>query len=328
MTAPFRPRTGRLHVPTGSLAALAISTAVGVGLWESARPHAEAVDSELRARAARAERRMQEAAAQLAEAKTAAGLAPESGVSAREMGLVGAELTPLVTTLGSLESKRLATSPRWAFEIAVRLHRAGLRRGDVVAASFSGSFPGLNLAVAAACAELGVRLIAVSSVTASTWGANQPGFTWPEMEARLVKAGTLPRATVAVSLGGDDDAARDLSAADRALAHRIARSAALALGAELVQPRDFEDAVKKRLAIYHRHANGRRIALYVNCGGNHASLGRSTAFLRMQSGFLRPMPFDVGAGQGVMARLAAKGVPVLHLLNVRGLALRWRLVAD
>jgi tetratricopeptide (TPR) repeat protein len=29
------------------------------------------------------------------------------------------------------------------------------------------------------------RVVAVSSVTASTWGANQPGFTWPEIEALL-----------------------------------------------------------------------------------------------------------------------------------------------
>ena len=65
------------------------------------------------------------------------------------------------------------------------------------------------------------------------------------------------------------------------------------------------------------------MALYVNCGGNEASLGRSTAFLRLRNGFLRGMPFDLGADRGVMARFAERGVPVLHLLNVRDLALRW-----
>jgi poly-gamma-glutamate system protein len=77
------------------------------------------------------------------------------------------------------------------------------------------------------------------------------------------------------------------------------------------------------MSAYRRHAGGAPIRLYVNCGGNHASLGRSTAFLRLRNGFLPPMPFDLGEERGTMALFAAQGVPVLHLLNVRDLALRW-----
>jgi poly-gamma-glutamate system protein len=280
-------------------------------------------DAAVETRAAAAEARMTRAAAFLGEAKRGAGVPRPEGALEREAGLVGAELTPLVTTLGSLEAKRLSTSPRWAGELLRRLHRAGVGEGDVVAASFSGSFPGLDLAVVSACTELDTRLVAVSSVTASTWGATEPGFTWPEMEARLAAAGVVPRVSVAVSVGGDGDAGKDLEPEARALATRIAMASAAALGAELLAPSSLEDSIDRRLDLYARHARGQPVALYVNCGGNEASLGRSTAFLRLRNGFLRGMPFDLGADRGVMARFADRGVPVLHLLNVRDLAFRW-----
>jgi poly-gamma-glutamate system protein len=143
------------------------------------------------------------------------------------------------------------------------------------------------------------------------------------MEARLVTAGLVPRASIAVSTGGDDDAASDLAPEGRVLATGIAAAAASSLDADLLAPSSLEDSISRRLELYARHSGGRPLALYVNCGGNQASLGRSNAFLRLRTGFLRGMPFEVGEDRGVMARFAARGVPVLHLLNVRDLALRW-----
>lgn len=317
------PFVRRSRVPPGALLVVAVASAAAWSVAETRIARRAPVEAAVAARAAAAEARMSAAAAFLAEAKEAAGVPRPEGVLDREAGLVGAELTPLVTTLGSLEAKRLSVSPRWAGELTRRLHRAGVGNGDVVAASFSGSFPGLDLAVAAACVELHAKLVAVSSVTASTWGATEPGFTWPEMEARLVASGLVPRASVAVSAGGDDDDATDLEPEARALARRLAAASAAALGAELLAPASLEESIQRRLELYARHGGRRPPALYVNCGGNQASLGRSSSFLRLKNGFLRGMPFDVGVDRGVMARFAARGVPLLHLLNVRDLALRW-----
>lgn len=320
------PLLRRSRVPAGALAAAAVVAFAALAAREFLVPGPSGLvrgDDALEARAAGAQARMARAAELLAAAKRDAGVPRPGGVLDREAGLVGAELTPLVTTLGSVEAKRLSASPRWAGELVRRLSRAGVRDGSVVAASFSGSFPGLNLAVVTSCEGLKARLVAVSSVTASTWGATEPGFTWPEMEARLAAAGLVPRASVAVSVGGGDDAGSDLEPGARALAGRIAAASAAALGAELLSPSSLEDSISRRLALYDRYAAGSPVALYVNCGGNEASLGRSTAFLRLRNGFLRGMPFDLGAESGTMARLAARGVPILHLLNVRDLALRW-----
>lgn len=337
MPEPFRPQIAcwpvsrRLVATVGWAIAAAALLAGAAGVSPRIAPLASAVGGGFAASSAPAFARLGEQAvetmkrgeARLMAERAREGVPAEGEAADDASGLLGGEVTPLMTTLGSLEAKRLSTNPEWARALTLRLAGAGLGAGDLVAASFSGSFPGLNLALAAACRALDARLVAVSSVTASTWGANQPGFTWPEMEARLVGAGIIPRASIGVTAGGAGDMALDLEAGDRALAWRVRDQAAARLGVPALQPRHFDEAVRLRLAAYRRAANGRRIALYVNVGGAEASMGRSDAVLRLRSGFLPAVPFGRRGEQGVMARLAAEGVPMLMLLNVRELALGW-----
>jgi poly-gamma-glutamate system protein len=278
---------------------------------------------EVSRRAHAAQSIMERAGEVIRNARRAEGVESEGADARPTSSLIGAEWTMLTTTLGSLEAKRLSTSSGWASALVVRLHAAGLRKGDRVAAGFSGSFPGLNLAVAAACQVLDLKLLAVSSVTASTWGANQPGFTWPEIEARLVEAGVLWQASIAVSVGGASDRGFDLDADARAVAERIARASAGRLRVPVLAPADFDQAVAMRLDAYARASSGRPIQLYVNVGGTEASMGRSLAILRLRNGFLPSVPFDFSRERGVMARFGERGVPVLTLLNVRDLAARW-----
>lgn len=309
-SAAFLVAAGVLALAAGKLSLTGLTSPAGV-------PPA------VQAAAARAEAALRRAEERLWRAREEAGAAdPEA--DPRRTGMIGEEWTPLTTTLGSLAAKRTAAEPRWAGELARRMWLAGVRENDLVAAGFSGSFPGLNLAVALACESLGARLGAVSSVTASTFGANQPGFTWPEMEVFLVREGFLKRpVSLGVSLGGDGDQALELEPAGRRLAGETARRSAEALGAVYLAPSGFSDSVQRRLDLYRRWARGRRLALYVNVGGTEASLGRSSSALRLRSGFLSPVAFDFSPERGVMARLAESGVPLLHLLNVRDLAVRW-----
>lgn len=325
----FRPRSGRWLVAPRVVAAagwlvllLLVADAGRVAPALSRRIDAAKSDRHAGSAAAAAEK-MARAEAFLRAERERLGVQAEGEAAGDASGLIGGEVTPLMTTLGSLEAKRIATNPEWARVLTLRLAEAGIGAGDLVAAGFSGSFPGLNLALALACQALETDLVAVSSVTASTWGANQPGFTWPEMEARLVHAGILRPATVAVTAGGDADMALDLEAGDRAVAQRVRDSAARELQVPTLRPRDYREAVALRLRAYRRAANGRPIALYVNVGGADASLGRSDAFLRLRSGFLPARPFGRPEDQGVTARLAGEGVRVLMLLNVRELAVKW-----
>jgi poly-gamma-glutamate system protein len=250
----------------------------------------------------------------------------QSGAPPEEAAFVGSELTPLVTTLGSLDAKQLATSPAWARRLTIELAQAGVGRRSVVAAAFSGSFPALNVAVVCAAQALEADVLAVSSVTASAWGATDPGFTWPEIEARLVASRLMAPASVAISVGGDGDTGQDLEPDGRTLAEGIAARTAAALGATALAPSSLAEAVRQRLAILDRRASGRRIAAFVNVGGTSASLGRDVAVLRLQSGWI-DRHARVDAGDGLLAHYARRGVPVLHLLNIRDLAIRWQIAA-
>jgi poly-gamma-glutamate system protein len=327
----FHPRRGRFAAYAWVPAALGLAAAAAVMAFPStftiARPTAKQGEfdrtrtSGLESKANAAARTLREAETLIRSAKAKAAVTAEA--DGDRSGLIGGELTPLVTTLGNLEAKRTAANPLWAAVLTRRLAAEGIGPGDVIAAGFSGSFPGLNLAVMAAARALGAEVVAVSSVTASTWGANQPGFTWPEIECRVVRSGLLPPASVAITTGGDDDNARELEPGARALAERIRDDAAACLGARALHPSDLRDGVRQRLSIYRRAASGRPIALYVNVGGASASLGRSSAVLRLRSGFAPPVPFDRSEDRGVMARLAEQHVRILTLLNIKDLAVRW-----
>jgi len=277
------------------------------------------VPQAIEAAAISAETEMSQAESFLTQEKIAAGIPVE--VFSR--GLIGDEYNDLTTTLGSLSAKRTAENPLWASVLVKRLWLAGLREGDLVAAGMSGSFPGLNLALALACENLGLRLVAISSVTASTHGANQPGFTWPEMEGMLVAQGFFRAVSAGIAAGGSGDVAADLQPEGRALALAIAERSAARLGARLLVPADERDAAAKRVSLYRDIAKGKRIALYVNIGGTEASLGSSAAVLELSSGFLPAIPFDLSETRGVMAMMMEAGVPVLSLLNIRDLALKW-----
>jgi poly-gamma-glutamate system protein len=195
-----------------------------------------------------------------------------------------------------------------------------------VTASFSGSFPGLNLALMAACRALDVRVLAVSSVTASTWGANEAGFTWPEMEVKVVAAGALPAATIAGSVGGTADIGRDLGDEGLALARRIQRETAAALHARQLDGGSLAESVELRIAAYRAAIGGGRPAAYVNVGGNHASLGGASADWRHDGGWLAAPAAPRPASRSVVAWYLADGVPVLSLLDLKALARRWGVV--
>ena len=151
-------------------------------------------------RAARdASGRMARAAQLVYAAKRRAGVFVDAGAPAAFSAFVGSEITPLVTTLGSLDAKRTSASPAWAERLTREFASRGVARDTVVAATFSGSFPALNVAVICAAESLGASVVAVSSVTASAWGATDPGFTWPEIEVLLAASKTITPASVAIS---------------------------------------------------------------------------------------------------------------------------------
>ncbi len=261
----------------------------------------------------RAAELMRDAAERVRAARAAAGFDLDLLRDPNRTGLVGVEYSETTTSLGDLEAKRTSASPDAAALAVLLLREAGVERGDAIAVGASGSFPGLSLAVLSAARALDLDVALVASLGASSWGANIPGFSYLRIhEAAQPVLGYPIRA---VSLGGGGDSGSDMQPEGRRLLSReISRS-----GLRFLDPRSLEDGVAERLALYDAFLDGRTCAAFVNVGGASANIGEDAESLELAPGVNAAGSLSA-SGTGAVFGMAARGVPVIHLLNLRALA--------
>lgn len=297
-------------------AALGLALAAGAGsrlTVPAADPLTEAMH--------RAAVQMAQGIAVIRQARLARGLGINPRTDPNRTGLIGVEWTPATTTLGSLAAKRTGTNPNLAAVLVRWLHDAGVGEGSAVAVGASGSFPGLTLATVIAVQALGGRPVTLTSVAASSWGANAPAFTWLDMEAALAQAGLALRSAGA-SLGGDGDTGTGL---DRGAREQLLAAIARA-GVPLLSGDTLSERVAVRMALYERAA-GRPAAAFVNIGGAAVNTGTCLGILGLRPGVHRTLPPCRGE-PGVLWQMSARGVPVVHLLHVEGIAAALGLPVD
>lgn len=234
--------------------------------------------------------------------------------------LIGAPYTMVTTTIGALEAKRTTANPDMAALAVQLLKEAGVGPGDRVGAAFSGSFPGLNLAVLSACQVMEVELVYICSAGASTYGANQPELTFPEMAHRLVEDGILSQDGVAVSMGGDFDCGMEMypDLRDDILA-RLKR-----LGPDLIWEEDYAKNLALRRAYYEAEGP---IQCFIGVGGSITTLGLAED--QLDCGVTPPYTIQtITKNSGLMELYNAEGLPVIHLLNIKQLAADYGLPYD
>ncbi len=236
--------------------------------------------------------------------------------------LIGPEMSELFTTAGQLEAKRTTTNPDVAGLVTHLLEEAGVSAGDTVAVAASGSFPALMIATLAAVESLDAVPITILSTGASSWGATRPEFDLLDLHRLLLERGVLRVPIAAASLGGSHDVGREFEPDVR---DRLARKIA-DRGIRFIDEPDLAVNVAARMRIY-----GHRVA-FVNIGGSDVSLGTSPEILKVPAGLsldladhLEPPPSEQ---RGLVFAMAAAHVPVIHLLHVRGLVLRFGLPWD
>lgn len=278
----------------------------------------------VRAEALKASRLMARASAALRDCRARGGPALDPSADPNGTGFIGEERSVITTSAGRLEAKRTTANPAFAGLVVSLLHEAGVRRGDAVAVGASSSFPALIVATLAAARAMGVEPLVISSLGASEWGGNIPGFSWLDMEDCLRGKGVLDVRPIARAVGGEEDVGRDLSPEGRALLAARIRAA----GAPFLEEPDLERNVARRLALYREAAAGRPIKAFVNIGGSWANMGTDAEVLKVAPGLADRVPIPPPGRRGVLQAMAAAGVPVIHLLNVRGLCERYGLPWD
>ena len=231
-------------------------------------------------------------------------------------GLVGPETSLITNATGDLDAKLTSLNPNFAGVLVEYFRQAGLRPRDPVAVALSGSFPGLNVCVYAALEVMALRPVVVTSIGSSNWGANDPAFTWLDMESLLRAKGIFQTVSLAASYGGGDDMGRGLSPRGR----ELLAEAAARHGVPLLRSENIEEAITRRMAFYEEQARGRGYRLFVNVGGGVASLGSSLNKPLLPNGLLTSLPARNWPRKGCLILMAEKGVPVVHLLRISELA--------
>ena len=251
--------------------------------------------------------------------RLAKGMPIDRALDPNETGIIGEEFTPLTTSLGDVAAKRTSANPAFAGVVAGYFERAGLKPGDVVAIGGSGSFPAFVLASLCAARALDLRPVLIYSVGSSMYGANIPGFTFIDMLARLRADGLLPYPIVAVAPGGERDTGRGVLFDEEGttLLDEARRS-----GLPLIEGATLADRIRRRLQIYDdAAADGRPLRCFVNVGGATANYGDTEASLVVPNGLVLKLPsLPASPSRGLVFEFAARGVPVVHLLYVKGLA--------
>ena len=269
---------------------------------------------------------MQEGIAVLRAAREQRGLAWNEALDPNRTALIGRDYTDLTTTLGSLPAKRTTTNPNLAGLVVELLDRAGVRRGDAIAVACSGSFPALNLAVLAAARALELRPVIISSVGASSFGANEPGWTWPDMERLLAEHGLIWHRSARIALGGIVDGMGGLDGTGIELGGEAIRRSGVPLlddgGRETL-----EHDVLWRMEFYRAGCGGKPRA-FVNVGGGLTSLGGGSDAHILPAGLILKAASVKDPRRGLIGRMIEDGVPVVHLLDIRHLAAHYGLPFD
>lgn len=234
-------------------------------------------------------------------------------------GMIGVLVSPITSNSGEHEAKLATLNPNWAAVMVTLLKKAKVKKGDVVAAGFSGSFPALNIAVLSACEILQLKLVVISSAAASTWGANIPEFSWLDMEKMLFDNRVFSNRSVAASMGGGKDRGIGMSSAGREYLKKIiARN-----GLELVDEKHEKENLDKRMSIYMENGGEEGVKAFINVGGGTISVGTKIGKKLFKSGLNLDPPYKALSIDSVMTRFAREGVPVIHISGIRKISERY-----
>ncbi|MCX6272730.1 MAG: poly-gamma-glutamate system protein [Bacteroidetes bacterium] len=241
-----------------------------------------------------------------------------------QTALIGQEYSPITTDHGSIESKLSSTNPNIAAVIVQLLKDAGVKNHDPVAIAMTGSFPGINIATFAAVETLKLNPTIITSVGSSSWGANDPYFTWLDMENVLIQAHLFHHHSIAASIGGSADIGRGLSPEGRI----FIRNAINRNHVEFINEEHLDKSIARRMQIYEANHSLQSIKAFINVGGGIASLGNPVNGKLFPAGLTLFIPQGNFPTDGVIIQMGKHNIPVIHLLNINTLIEKYGLPID
>lgn len=234
-----------------------------------------------------------------------------------ETGLIGHEYSPITSERGSFAAKSTSVNPNFAALVIQYLKDLEVKEGDYVAVGLTGSFPGLNLAVYSAMQTLKLNPVIICSVASSSWGANDPDYTWLDMDKVLSDSAGFNFRVNYATIGASQDIGRGLSSEGV----EMIKAAIKRNNVEMLTFDDIFDDISKRLRIYSEYAHGKSIKVYINVGGGIASLGSDKNGDAIPAGLNKALPLSKFIDKkGVAYEMSKNGVSIIQMLDITTLA--------
>ena len=194
-----------------------------------------------------------------------------------ESGLIGVDsiYSSMTTKEGIFESKTAVTNPDFSalyidyfskIDDSLGLSLTDISSQDTIAVHMTGSFPGANVALLAACKASNIYPIIISSIGSSSWGANRLNMTWIDIE-NILYGQIFNYKSVMVSLGGDNDTADELSENTKLILTKKIKN----YGYPLVYNQDLKESINIKMNTYNRISQDYKV--YISIGGSASSLG-------------------------------------------------------
>lgn len=254
------------------------------------------------------------------------GIDINNNLDPNQTGIIGDEITKITTTQGNLEAKRTAINPDFAALMIKYFNQIGLKEGDYIAIGASGSFPSLIVAVLSAAKVMELNPLLIYSFGSSMYGANIPEFTFIDMLNNLEEF--LPYSPIAVSLGGENDQAKYMIFDD---SQDILLNLAKETKTNFIYENNLADSIKKRMELYKKYSQPKNIKTFINIGGAASNFGALTnSSLSYPNGLVLnpPQLIPNNDKRGLIYEYSVRGIPVIHLLNIRDLAVKNGLKID
>ena len=229
-----------------------------------------------------------------------------------------------------LNSKIACTHPNFSALIVHLFNEAELKKGDTIAVSVTGSLPGANIALLAACGSFDLTPIIISSVASSAWGANKENLTWLDIESNLYdnKLIKYDYKSKASSIGGEGDIGENLTDAgietieDNIISNDIRK---------FINEKSHQGNIGKKIDVYSSYAPIQNYSAFINIGGNSSSIGSGVGKDTMKVGVIFPIEImdmveeHYGFEGSIAHKFLANDVVFINIKNIKELSKSWDL---
>jgi len=224
--------------------------------------------------------------------------------------LIGPGESIIKTTSGSFISKQSTLNPDFGAMITEMLIELEIEKGNKVALSYTGSYPGANLAVLSALEAMDVSAVIIASCGSSQYGATHPECTWIDMETHLSRQNIFSNSSTLASIGGGFDLGIQL----RIEGKKVCESSIYNNTIEFLNIKNPQKNIQKRMD--HLLSGRDDISLFINVGGGVYSTGDSLQRSKTPAGIIYPGDMPGNSNGTVIERFLDMDIPVININHI------------